>query len=112
MDKETQEKVSKLQMMEQNLQGLLAQRQQFSSQLAEAETAIKELETTEPVDKLSGNILVKTSPEKLKLDLNLKKEIFELRIKSLEKQENQVRERSAALKEEVMKSISGEKNHE
>ena len=109
MDKETQEKVNKLQMMEQNLQGLLAQRQQFSSQLAEIESALKELETTEPVYKLVGNILVKTAPEKLKQELTQKKEICELRIKSLEKQETQIRERSSALKEDVMKSISGGK---
>ncbi len=109
MDKETQEKVNKLQMMEQNLQGLLAQRQQFSSQLAEIESALKELETTEPVYKLVGNILVKTDPEKLKQEMAQKKEICELRIKSLEKQETQIRERSSSLKEDVMKSISGGK---
>lgn len=106
MDKETQEKIAKLQMMEQNLQNMLAQRQQFTTQLAETEGAMKELDTKEPVYKLVGNILVKSSPETLKSELTQKKELIELRIKSLERQENQLRERSSQLKEEVMKTIN------
>ncbi|MEK6960008.1 MAG: prefoldin subunit beta [Nanoarchaeota archaeon] len=108
MDKDTQEKITKLQMMEQNLQNLLAQRQQFTTQLAEIEGAVKELDTKEPVYKLVGNILVKSEPAKLKEELSQKKELVELRIKSLEKQENQMRDRSSQLKEEVMKTISKE----
>ena len=108
MDKDTQEKITKLQMMEQNLQNLLAQRQQFTTQLAEIEGAVKELATKEPVYKLVGNILVKSEPEALKAELSQKKELVELRIKSLEKQENQMRDRSAQLKEEVMKTINKE----
>lgn len=108
MDKDTQEKITKLQMMEQNMQNLLAQRQQFTTQLAEIEGAVKELDTKEPVYKLVGNILVKSEPSRLKEELSQKKELVELRIKSLEKQENQMRDRSAQLKEEVMKTISKE----
>lgn len=110
MDKETQEKITKLQMMEQNLQNLLLQRQQFSSQAIEVESALKELETTEPVYKLVGSILVKTEPAVLKQELTAKKELVELRIKSLEKQENQIKDRSAALKTEVMKAIGSKED--
>ena len=44
----------------------------------------------------------------IKEELSQKKELVELRIKSLEKQENQMRDRSSQLKEEVMKTISKE----
>lgn len=107
MDKDTQEKINKLQMMEQNLSHLLVQRQQFSTQLVEAESALKELETTEPVYKTVGNIMVKSNPVTLKEELSRKKQLLELRINSLEKQENQMRERSQHIKEEVMKNIKG-----
>lgn len=105
MDKDTQEKINKLQMMEQNLSHLLLQRQQFSSQLVETESALKELETTEPVYKTVGNIMVKSDPATLKEDLSRKKQLLELRINSLEKQESQVRDRSQQIKEDVMKHI-------
>ena len=110
MDKETQEKINKLQMMEQNLQHLLLSRQQFSTQLVETESALKELETSEPVYKAVGNIMIKSDPATLKGELSQKKQILELRINSLEKQENQVRERSQHIKEDVMKHINDAKH--
>ena len=94
--------------MEQNLQNLLVQRQQFSTQLVETDSALKELETTEPVYKVIGNIMVKSDPAVLKQELSQKKELLELRIKSLEKQESQMRDRSQQIKEEVMKHIKEE----
>ena len=94
--------------MEQNLQNLLAQRQQFSAQLVEAESALKEIETAQTVYKIVGNIMVKSKPDVLTQELAQKKELIELRLKSLEKQESQIRDRSSQLKEDVMKHIKEE----
>lgn len=105
MDKETEQKINQLQLFEQSLQNLLIQKQQFQLQLAEIDSALKELETTEEVYKIIGDIMVSTKKEDLKKDLKEKKEINELRIKSLEKQEAQIKEKASNLQEEVLKSI-------
>ena len=42
----------------------------------------------------------------LKTDLTSKKEIIELRIKTMEKQENQLREKATKLQDEVMKEMT------
>ena len=46
-----------------------------------------------------------TKKEDLKKDLKEKKEIIELRIKSMEKQETQIKEKASKLQEEILKKI-------
>lgn len=105
MEKETEQKINQLQLFEQSLQNLLMQKQQFQLQLVETESALKELETTEEAYKIVGNIMVLTKKEDLKKDLKEKKEIIEIRIKSLEKQETQIKEKASKLQEEILKKI-------
>ena len=105
MEKETEQKISQLQLFEQSLQNLLIQKQQFQLQLAEIDSALKELETTDKTYKIVGNIMVLAKKEDLKKDLNEKKEVIELRIKSMEKQEIQIKEKTSKLQEEVLKKI-------
>lgn len=105
ISKETEQKIGQLQMYEQSLQTFLAQKQQFQSQLVEAESALGELENTETAYKIVGNIMVMSDKKELKADLESKKEMFELRIKSMEKQENQVREKTQKLQSEILKKI-------
>ena len=78
MDKELQEKISRLQTMEQNVQQYLMQRQQFTLQLTELNSALKELEKTEESFKIVGNIMIKMDKEDLKKDLEHKKEMMAL----------------------------------
>jgi prefoldin beta subunit len=101
-------KIRQLQIYEQNLQGFLAQKQQFQQQLIEIETGIKELENSEESYKIIGNIMVRTDSEKLRTELKQKKEIIDLRISKVEKQENLLKEKSTTLKKEVMEDIKGE----
>ena len=105
MSKDAEEKIGQLQMMEQNIHNILLQKQQFQSQLIEVESALKELGKTEKAYKIVGNIMISASKEDLEKDLNSKKEMAELRIKALEKQENKMREKQKAIQEEVMKQI-------
>ena len=106
MSKETEQKIAQLQLYEQSLQNILIQKQQFQSQLMEIESALSELETTKEAYKIVGNIMVASKKEDLKDDLESKKEISNLRIKTLEKQENQIREKAKKLQEEISKKIS------
>jgi len=101
-DKETKESLSRLQMMEQNLQNLGMQKQQFSTQLFEIDSALKELDKTETAYKIVGNIMVSAKKDSLTKELGQRKEIVELRIKNLEKQENKIRDQAKSLQEEVM----------
>jgi prefoldin beta subunit len=103
--KETEQKIAQLQLMEQNLQSFLMQRQQFQSQLIEVESALKEIESTKEAYKIVGNIMVNASKEDLKKDLEEKKGILELRIKSLEKQEKQIKEKASKTQAEVLEKI-------
>ena len=105
ISKETEQKIAQLQMHEQSLQNILLQKQQFQSQSIEIESALKELETTKEAYKIVGNIMVASKKEDLKKDLESKKETVNLRIKTLEKQENQIKEKAKKLQEDISKNI-------
>ncbi|MBS3128284.1 prefoldin subunit beta [Candidatus Woesearchaeota archaeon] len=103
MSKEdTQEQLQRLQLIEQNAQQLLMQKHQFKSQLNEIESALTELENTPEAYKIVGNIMVKTTQQALKKELSEKKEMVELRISTLEKQEQQLREKAESLRKIVV----------
>ena len=108
MDKETQEGIQQLQLLEQNLQNFLMQKQQFQAQLIEIDSALEELKDNKEAYKIIGNIMVKTSKEELEKDLKNKKEMIELRIKTLEKQEDKIQERSKKIQEDVLKKMKTE----
>lgn len=108
MEKETEQKIGQLQMFEQSLQSFLGQKQQFQAQLVEIESALGELETTEKAYKIVGNIMVESDKNELKADLQSKKEMLELRLKTMERQETQVREKASKLQSEILKKIKKE----
>lgn len=112
IDKQTEEKIQQLQMIENSINNLLAQRQQFHSTLVEIDSAITELETTTKVYKIVGNIMVSGEKDKIKTDLESKKEIIELRIKNLEKQENQIKEKAKKIQAEVLDKMKAGENDE
>jgi len=105
VSKESEKKINQLQMLEQSMQNLLMQKQQFQLQQVEIESALKELEKVNEAYKIVGNIMVLSKKDDLKSDLTSKKEIIELRIKNMEKQENQVREKASKLQNEVLKEM-------
>jgi len=105
---EVQESIGRLQLLEQNAQAFAMQKQQFQNQLFELESALKELETTSTAYKIVGNIMVATKKEDLTKELQQKKEIIELRIKNIEKQEGQIKDKAKKLQEEVLGSLKKE----
>ena len=108
LSKETEQKISQLQMIEQSLQNFLGQKQQFQVQLVEVESALSELDTTEKSYKIIGNIMVEADKNELKADMQSKKEMLDLRIRTMEKQEAQIRERASKLQSEILKKIKKE----
>ena len=109
MTKETEEKIGQLQMMEQNLQNFLMQKQQLQGQLVEIESALRELKDSKEAYKIVGNIMISSTKEDLEKDLNEKKTTIELRIKTLEKQESTIKEKASSTQAEVMEQLKKEK---
>ncbi|HME87080.1 MAG TPA: prefoldin subunit [Candidatus Nanoarchaeia archaeon] len=91
-----------MQVLEQSLQTVFMQKQQFQSQLVETESALIELKKTTNAYKIVGNILVSAKKEDLQKDLETKKELFSTRVKVLEKQEEQLRTEAAAMQKKLM----------
>ena len=102
---ETEQKISQLQMFEQGLQSFLIQKQQFQGQIVELESAIEELSSTTQAYKIVGNVMVLTDRDELKKDLGSRKEMLEIRIKAIEKQGSQLKDKATKLQEEVLKQI-------
>lgn len=112
-DKPDQEKLNQLQIFEQNMQQVSSQKQKYQAQMMELENALSELEKEkEKVYKIAGEIMFLTESEDVKKDLNSKKEIIGLRIKNLEKQETNIREKVQKLQEEIMKEMNKNKKNE
>lgn len=106
MSKETEQKIAQLQVMEQNLQGLMQQRQTFQAQLMEVENALSEVTGAKaPLYKIVGNVMISAEKESLKKDLTSRKEILDLRLKSLQKQEDALKEKAESLQGEVVKEL-------
>ncbi|MEA3378781.1 MAG: prefoldin subunit beta [Nanoarchaeota archaeon] len=106
MNKELENKMGKIQLLEQNIQNFSMQKQTFQGQLLEAENALKELDKSKgAMFKIVGNIMVSSDKESLKKDLESKKEIYNLRIKSIAKQENSLKEKIKDLQEEILEEM-------
>lgn len=104
-----QEQIQQLQNIEQNMQHLLKQKQQFHLQLMEIESALDELKKTEKAYKIIGNIMVAVEKAPLDKELLDKKERIGLRIKSIEKQESIFKEQAKSLREEIVKTMQQDK---
>ena len=104
-EKEAEQTIAQLQLIEQSLQSLMSQKQQFQLQLIEIESALKELESTTEAYKIVGPIMVLSKKDNLQSELDSKKGIIELRIKNIDKQETQIREKSAKLRARVMEKM-------
>ena len=72
----------------------------------EVESALKELENTSEAFKIVGTVMIKAEKESLVKELEEKKERLSLRIKSIETQENQLKEKSASMQKEVMNQLN------
>jgi len=100
-----QNKLQEMQILEQNLQNLLLQKQAFQMELSETESAITEVEkSSEDVYKIIGQLMISTKKDDVLADLKKKQEMLELRVKTLEKQEGTLSEKADKLREEFMNS--------
>ena len=89
-----QEQISKLQQSQQNLQSIMAQKQQVEMDSAEADKALEELKKAgddDQVFKHASSILIKSTKNVLIEELEEKKELAKTQITVLTKQEERIK---------------------
>ena len=104
-----QNQLAQFEQLRVQLQMISNQRLQMDARLREIERAVKELEGVSkgtPVYKNLGLLLVKAKePKEVMEDLNEKKETLGIRVKTLERQEDQLKERYESLQKELTKAV-------
>lgn len=108
-DKETEkiDAVAQLQLSEQALQNLLLQKQLFQLEFMETNNALEELKKTKAEDiyKIVGSLMFKSNKIDLEKELERKKDILDLRLKTIEKQEEELKEKLFKNREIFLKEI-------
>jgi len=100
----SQEKIQEIQILEQNLQSLLLQKQAFQLELNETDSALEEIKKSDDeVYKITGQILIKADKNTLQKELQEKKKLLELRLSSIEKQEEDINKKIDESKSEITK---------
>ena len=100
-----EDKLQELQLLEQNLQHLLMQKQAFQLELSETTSALEELQNAgEEIFKIIGQLMIKSDKKKINEELENKMKILNLRIKSFEKQEDSFSSQLDVLRGEIMKT--------
>lgn len=106
IDKQTQQKIQTLQLLEQNLQAILMQKQAFQVELDENKTALDEIKKSKKdTYKIVGQVMIKSDKKTLEKELKEKQNLMNMRIKSITKQETQISEQLERLKAEIVDKI-------
>jgi prefoldin beta subunit len=103
-----QQRLVRLQQLQQTLQGVMAQKQQLDMQLTEVEQAASELEKldeTAVVYKSIGALLVKSEKDKVTAELTERKELVKMRVDVLAKQEERLRTQVKDLQEKLQQDL-------
>ncbi|MEM3622431.1 MAG: prefoldin subunit beta [Candidatus Bathyarchaeia archaeon] len=106
---QVQERLLRLQQLQQTLQSVLVQKQQVEIELTEIEQALSELEKMSDdavIYKAIGSLLVKSEKAKTVADLNERKELFNTRAAVLGKQEERLRSQIKDLQTKLQQDLS------
>jgi len=103
--------IEELQITEQALQNFAMQKQIFQLELLETNSALEELNNlkTDEVYKVVGSIMIKTNKDNQIKELKKKSDILELRLKSIEKQEEELKNKVLKARSEYLKKTKVEK---
>lgn len=105
MNEQMQEKIGQIQLIQQNLENFGMQRQQFQLQQTEIESALSEMENSNTVYKIIGNIMILSDKDKLRKELDEKREMLSIRIGTIEKQEDKLRLKVEELQKDIMQGL-------
>jgi prefoldin beta subunit len=109
LDAETQGKIQELQMLEQNFQQLLMQKNAFNMEASETDLILNEVEKTDgEVFRIIGNqVVIKSDKEKILEDMTKKKELIGKRMEAIDAQEKDFSEKIESIRDDVLKKIQG-----
>ena len=103
-----QERLLRLQQLQQTLQTVLAQKQQVELELTEIEQSLSELQKMADdaiIYQAMGSLLVKAEKAKVTTDLNERKELLNMRTQVLGKQEERLRGQLKDLQAKLQKDL-------
>lgn len=103
-----QERLLRLQQLQETLRTVLAQKQQLDIELLEIDRALSELEKAPDeaiVYKSIGSLLIRTDKAKVTNELNERKELTSMRISVLTKQEERLRSQIKELQEKLQRDL-------
>jgi prefoldin beta subunit len=103
-----QEKLNRMQQLQNMLQQLVVQKQRLELEVSESDRALKTLEETPSgakVYKSAGAVLVEKDKDAVVKELAERKEFLDMRSKVLAKQEANTRERLTQLQENLQKEL-------
>jgi len=99
-----QDKIQEMQILDQNVQNLFLQKQSFQIEISETQLALKEIENSgDEIFKMVGQLMIRSDKARVKEELLNKERFLDIRIKSIEKQENFLTEKLEKLREEIIK---------
>ncbi|WP_052886018.1 prefoldin subunit beta [Thermoproteus uzoniensis] len=104
-----QDLVNRFQQAQNQLQSVLLRKQQYEAELRDVEKAMGEIEKLSQdakVYKSVGNFLLQTSRDVALQELKERKELLELHIKTLSRQESMLREQLDKLRDDINKELA------
>ena len=105
---QVQQRLLRLQQLQQTLQAVLTQKQQLELESNEVEQALGELEKladSATIYKSIGSLLVKAKKDKVTIELNERKDLLRMRIDVLGKQETRLRTQAKDLQTKLQRDL-------
>ncbi|HEY6283431.1 MAG TPA: prefoldin subunit beta [Nitrososphaerales archaeon] len=107
------EQLARFDQTQQNLQAVMAQKQQVELELSETDKALEELKKaadSEAVYKFAGNLLVKVKKEEVMNELNEKRELANTRKMVLAKQETRFKDSLRELQTKIDEAVRSKRS--
>ncbi len=100
--------LQELQALDQQRSKVSQQKTQYKHQVLEIDNALQELETVNEGYQIVGGVMIKKSSKNIISNLQQKKEIASLRLKTLEKQEEELTKQVQKLQQQVITELDKE----
>lgn len=101
-NKEIEEKIEELRILESQLQGFLAQKQSLQLEINEINNALNETKKTDgEIYKIVAGIMLRTGKMNVNKELNEKRKIIDAKISAMDKQEQILEKNSSDLRSEI-----------
>ena len=103
-----QERLLRLEQLQQTLQAVITQKQQIELELSETDSALEEMQKIAddtPIYKSIGSLLIKTEKTKVTTELTERKDLLNTRINVLTKQEERLRSQMKDLQTKLQQDL-------